>query len=114
MTNAQNELNYFTHDISEPGFEQVMENYSNLIEYEDDMFNDNIEEYNGDYISDEDDLDEIIQLDCENLDANEIIDFNIFTQKPANEINYNNDIEAEGELDYDINEVINATINNAK
>ncbi|CAG8615565.1 10935_t:CDS:2 [Racocetra fulgida] len=69
--------------------------------------------YRGkDYVSDEDDLDEII--DCENLDANEIIDFNIFTQKPANEINYNNDIEAEGELDYDINEVINATINNAK
>ncbi|CAG8843107.1 6757_t:CDS:1, partial [Racocetra persica] len=68
------------------------------------MFNDNIEEFDRDYVSDEDDLEEIIQLDCENLDANEIIDFNTFTEKQANETNYNNDIEAEGELDYDINE----------
>ncbi|RIB02355.1 hypothetical protein C2G38_2150035 [Gigaspora rosea] len=45
MTNAQNELNYFINDISEAEFEQIMENYSNSIEYDDDMFNNNIEEF---------------------------------------------------------------------
>ncbi|CAG8722725.1 13375_t:CDS:2 [Racocetra persica] len=61
-----------------------MENCSNSIKYDDDMFNNNIEEPNEDYIFDEDNLDEIRQFDSED------------------------------ELDYDITELINAAINNTK
>ncbi|RIB02219.1 hypothetical protein C2G38_2228425 [Gigaspora rosea] len=114
MTNTQNELNYFTHNILESEFEQIIENYLNSIEYNDDMFNNNIEESDRDYVSDKNDLEKIIQIDCENLDANEIIDFDIFTEKHTNETNYNNNIEAEKEPDYDINEVINTAITNTK
>ncbi|CAG8616040.1 2724_t:CDS:1 [Cetraspora pellucida] len=114
MTNAKNKLNYFIHNILELEFEQIMKNYSISIEYDDDMFNDNIEEFDRDYVSDKDDLEKIIQFDCENLDANEIIDFDTFTEKLINEINYNNNIEAEKELDYNINEVINTAMNNTK
>ncbi|CAG8686533.1 8734_t:CDS:1, partial [Scutellospora calospora] len=68
MTNAQNELNYITNDILEAELEQIIENYSNSIEYDNDMFNNNIEEFNADYISDDDNLDKMIQFDCENLE----------------------------------------------
>ncbi|CAG8724928.1 12206_t:CDS:1, partial [Racocetra persica] len=108
------ELNYVANNISELEFEQVMENYSNSIEYDDDMFNTNIEELDEDYISDEDNLDEIRQLDCENLEIKEIIDFNLFAKEPTNETNHDNTIEAEDELDYDITELVNAAINNTK
>lgn len=89
-----------------------MENYSNLVEYDDDMFTS--EEFDEDYISDEDNLDEIRQFDCENLEIGEIIDFNTFSEEKVNEVNVNSSIETEEEADYDINEVINAAISNTK
>ncbi|CAG8780163.1 16057_t:CDS:2, partial [Cetraspora pellucida] len=67
-------------------FKQIIENYSNLIEYDDDVFNINIKEFDKKYISDENNLD---KLD-------------------------NNTIEAKDELDYNITELINAAINNTK
>ncbi|CAG8825645.1 25598_t:CDS:2, partial [Racocetra persica] len=108
LTNAQNELNYVANNLSELEFEQIMENYSNLVEYDDDMFTS--EEFDEDYISDEDNLDEIRQFDCENLEIGEIIDFNTFSEEKVNEVNVNSSIETEEEADYDINEVINAAI----
>ncbi|CAG8815652.1 22806_t:CDS:1, partial [Cetraspora pellucida] len=87
-----------------------MKNYSNLIEYDDDIFNNNSEEFDKDYISNEDNLNEIKQFDCENLEVTEIIDFNIFSEEQINKINSDSTMESENELDYNINDVINATM----
>ncbi|CAG8666442.1 3064_t:CDS:1, partial [Dentiscutata heterogama] len=114
MTNAQGELNYIVNNISEAEFEQMIENYSNSIEYDNDMFNDNIEDFDANYISDNDNLDEIIQFNCENLEVKEMIDLNIFAGEQINETNYDNVVEFEDEPDYDINEVVNAAMNNIK
>ncbi|CAG8841006.1 14800_t:CDS:1, partial [Racocetra persica] len=38
------ELNYINHAISESDFEKVMENYANMVEFDDDMFIDDGEE----------------------------------------------------------------------
>ncbi|CAG8831314.1 35336_t:CDS:1, partial [Racocetra persica] len=112
MTNAQNELNYIANSVSELEFEQIMENYSNSIEYDDDMFIN--EELDMDYISDEDDLDKLRQYDCENLEVKEMIDFNIFLkeQTQTNEAHHN--IDVEDETDYNIDEVVSAAMSNRK
>ncbi|CAG8623953.1 3264_t:CDS:2 [Dentiscutata heterogama] len=110
LTNTQNELNYVALEVE---FEQIMEDYSNLVEYNDDMFTS--EEFDEDYISNEDNLDEIRQFDCENLEISEIINFNAFLEEQVSEVNINSNIETEEEAaDYDINEVINAAISNMK
>ncbi|CAG8763567.1 25061_t:CDS:2, partial [Dentiscutata erythropus] len=58
-----------------------------------------------------DNLDEIRQFDCENLEISEIIDFNAFSEERVSEVNINSNVETEEEAaDYDINEVINAAI----
>ncbi|CAG8772733.1 5911_t:CDS:1, partial [Dentiscutata heterogama] len=90
-------------------FEQIMKDYSDLVKYDDDIFTS--EEFDKDYISDEDNLDEIRQFDCENLEISEIINFNAFSEEQVSEVNINSNIEAEEEAaDYDINKVINAAI----
>ncbi|CAG8510597.1 10590_t:CDS:1 [Scutellospora calospora] len=114
MTNTQNELNYITSDIPEAELEQIMENYSNSIEYDDDMFNNNTEEFDADYISDDDNLDKMIQFDCENLEVEEMIDLNIFAEEQIDETNHDNIIESEDKTGYDINEVVDAAMNNIK
>ncbi|CAG8833522.1 29828_t:CDS:1, partial [Gigaspora margarita] len=116
ITNTQNELNYIVNNISEAEFEEIIENYSNSIEYNDDMFNENIEEFDTNYVSDNDNLDKIIQHDCENLEINKMIDLNIFSGEQIDETKYNNIVEPEEEEegDYDINEVVNAAMNNIK
>ncbi|CAG8810524.1 15564_t:CDS:2 [Cetraspora pellucida] len=70
--------NLTEHNEFQSEFEQIIESYSNLIEYDDDMFNNNLEELDKDYVSDEDDLDEIRQFDCKNLEINKIIDFKAY------------------------------------
>ncbi|CAG8627157.1 16872_t:CDS:1, partial [Cetraspora pellucida] len=80
-------------------FEQIIKGYSNSIKYDDDMFNNNIEELDKIYISDEDNLDEIRQFDCKNLEVNEIIFFNIFLKEPTNNMIHNNKMKIEKELD---------------
>ncbi|CAG8843815.1 21437_t:CDS:1, partial [Gigaspora margarita] len=103
-------------------FEQITENYSNSIEYND-MFNNNNEEFDANYISDNNILDEIIPIDCKSLKVKEIIDLNIFVEEQVDEPNnnniieskkpnYNNIIEPENKSDYDINEVVSAAMNN--
>ncbi|CAG8559223.1 14005_t:CDS:2 [Dentiscutata heterogama] len=52
ITNAQNELNYINQTVSESEFEQVIEYYEIMVEFDNDMFNNNIEdeELDADYI----------------------------------------------------------------
>ncbi|CAG8514436.1 16160_t:CDS:2 [Dentiscutata heterogama] len=71
-------------------------------------------DFDADYISDDDNLDEIMQFDCENLEVKEMIDLNIFAGEQISETNYDNVVESENEPNYDINEVINAAMNNIK
>ncbi|CAG8846315.1 40695_t:CDS:2, partial [Gigaspora margarita] len=117
ITNAQNELNYINQTIPETEFEQIMESYANTVEFDDDMFNDSIEieeEIDADYVSDTENLDDLLQLSEENLDIEEILDFNTFLNENTNEktnIETNNYPEPEDdESDYNIEDVINASI----
>ncbi|CAG8545742.1 4407_t:CDS:2 [Dentiscutata heterogama] len=85
-------------------FERVMENYANMVEFDDDMFNNNIEdeELDADYISDTENLDDLLQFDSENLKIEEMLDFSTFLDKQTNEITYNNLELEDDEYDYDI------------
>ncbi|CAG8690464.1 2391_t:CDS:1, partial [Cetraspora pellucida] len=109
ITNAQNELNYITHKISESEFEQVIENYASIVEFDDDMFNENIEDedLNANYISDTKNLNNLLQFDNENLSINEMLDLNVFLNKKTTKKSDNN-LELDDVYNYDI-EVINAS-----
>lgn len=113
ITNAQNEFNYFNHTIPESEFEQIMENYANMVEFDDDMFDDNIEESeeaDADYISDSEDLVDLLQCSNTDLEIEEMLDFKIFLEEKTNETTSNNIELDDNELDYDIEEIINASM----
>ncbi|CAG8566338.1 23091_t:CDS:2 [Cetraspora pellucida] len=69
------------HSSCSSKFKQVIENYVNMIEF-DDVFN-YIEDktLNNNYIFDTEDLDNLLQFDSENLDIKEMLDFKAFLNK---------------------------------
>ncbi|CAG8477409.1 14117_t:CDS:2 [Dentiscutata erythropus] len=75
----------------------------------------NYEELDADYISDTEDLDDLLQLSDENLDIKEVFDFSTFSDERTNEKTNektNNNPEPEGdEFNYDIEEVIASVTN---
>ncbi|CAG8465990.1 7040_t:CDS:2 [Racocetra persica] len=111
ITNTQN---YINHNVSESEFEQVMENYANTVEFDDDMFSDNFksehEEFDTDYVSDTEELADLLQFDNENLDIENMLDFNVFSERNENETTDTGNVEPEDEHDYDIEDVINASL----
>ncbi|CAG8548480.1 11400_t:CDS:1, partial [Scutellospora calospora] len=65
-------------------FKQVIENYTNIVKFDDNIFDNNIEsiknkdeEFDTNYISDTKDLDDLLQYDNKNLEIKNILDFNI-------------------------------------
>ncbi|CAG8821969.1 8389_t:CDS:1, partial [Racocetra fulgida] len=67
------------------------------------------EELDADYISDTENLDDLLQFDNENLNIKEMLDLNVFLDEKTTE-KTNNNLELEDdEYDYDIEEVINAS-----
>ncbi|CAG8767525.1 25043_t:CDS:1, partial [Cetraspora pellucida] len=86
---AQNEFNYINHAISESEFEWVIENYANMVEFDNDMFNDNTEdeeELDANYISDTENLDDLLQFDSKTLEIEEMLVFNTFLDEKTNEM----------------------------
>ncbi|CAG8451571.1 14877_t:CDS:1, partial [Cetraspora pellucida] len=89
-------------------FEQVIKNYVNMVKFDDNMFN-NIkdEAFNNDYISNTENLNDLLQFNSKNLDIKTMFDFNIFLNKKLNKTT--NDLKLEDEHNYDINKVINVS-----
>ncbi|CAG8572009.1 10084_t:CDS:1, partial [Scutellospora calospora] len=80
VNNARNKLNYISYNISKSEFEQVIENYTNTIDYSNNIFNEDEydKEFDTDFVSNDDNLVDLIQFDNESLETKKILDFNTF------------------------------------
>ncbi|CAG8633003.1 6856_t:CDS:1, partial [Scutellospora calospora] len=111
--NAQNELNYINHAISESDFENVIENYANMVKFDDDIFiydREESEEADTDYISNTENLNNLLQYNDRDLEIEEMFNFNIFLEEKTYKTTNSNVESEEDELDYNIEEVINASM----
>ncbi|CAG8517111.1 5643_t:CDS:1, partial [Racocetra fulgida] len=67
------------------------------------------EEADVDYISDTENLDDLLQYNDRDLEIEKMFNFNTFLEEKTNETTNSNVELGEDELDYDIDEIINAS-----
>ncbi|KAF0483200.1 hypothetical protein F8M41_023307 [Gigaspora margarita] len=63
ITNAQNELNYINQTVPEIEFEQIMECYTNTVEFNDSIESE--EEFDANYVSDTENFYDLLQFSNE-------------------------------------------------
>ncbi|CAG8791721.1 10611_t:CDS:1, partial [Racocetra fulgida] len=64
----------------------------------------------ADYVSDTENLVDLLQFDSENLEIEEMLDVNTFLDEKTNEMISNNLEPKDDEYNYDIDEIINASM----
>ncbi|CAG8595994.1 24792_t:CDS:2 [Cetraspora pellucida] len=82
-----------------------MENYANMVEFDNDMFIDDreeSEETDVDYISDTENLDDLLQYNDRDLEIEKMFNFNTFLEEKTNKTTNSNVELEEDKLDYDI------------
>jgi hypothetical protein len=108
VTNAREEMNFIGHDISDDEFQEFMNDYTNSIDFDEEMFIDDIlEDFNDEVI-------DLTQLNGETLEVEEFLNLEVMelTEELGESQNTEAESEAEdhGNLDFDVDAILNSSL----